>query len=386
MKYTVEHIMAYFEGQLSEKEVKDLEALMMDSSAFRKEVEDLRFVYEASSMSHFRNRFNIDRHWGELSEQIWNEGRKRFIMIRFLQAVASIALLLLIAFSFRYWAFPVDPLSEVVKREKPALSDDVQLILSETEEMSIKGENSRLEYDKEGSLSVNSQEVIVDREKVKGRHDKVSYNQLIVPAGKRSSMLLSDGTQVWINAGSRVIYPNMFSEKQRVIYVEGEAFVNVKPDKERPFIVKTHKMDIQVLGTSFNVSAFEDDENTSVVLVTGKVKVKTEEKMEAELSPNQMLQYSADSGIIKKDVDVDAYIGWKDGYLHFDHELFSIVLEKLSRYYGRAIECSPDAGRLYCSGTLRLYDHLEKQLDGLSKTVPIQVKYESEYIKIDVKQ
>ncbi len=101
-------------------------------------------------------------------------------------------------------------------------------------------------------MTVNSeqlQESVTDEEH--------SFNQLIVPNGKRSTLALEDGTKMWINAGSRVIYPNKFKKNKREIYVDGEVYMEVARDEERPFVVKTNMLDVQVLGTSFNVMAYK---------------------------------------------------------------------------------------------------------------------------------
>ena len=91
----------------------------------------------------------------------------------------------------------------------------------------------------------------------------------------RSSLTFSDGTKIWVNSGSKVIYPVSFEKKKREIYVEGEVYLDVTHDTSWPFVVRTQQVDVKVLGTSFNVSAYKDDSNMQVTLVEGKVEVNT---------------------------------------------------------------------------------------------------------------
>jgi ferric-dicitrate binding protein FerR (iron transport regulator) len=118
------------------------------------------------------------------------------------------------------------------------------------------------------------------------------FGQLIVPTGKRASMIFADGSRVTVRPGSKVIFPTMFAQNEREIYVQGEAFLEVSKNKKRPFIVKTELMDVEVLGTSFDVSAYPGENEQSVVLVTGSVKVRSASSDETKIVPNQ--RYSFD--------------------------------------------------------------------------------------------
>ena len=195
---------------------------------------------------------------------------------------------------------------------------------------------------------------------------------------------MADGSKIWVNANTRVVYPVTFDEKQREIYVDGEVYMEVYPDKERPFIVKSKKMDVQVLGTKFNISTYESNQEVSVVLVSGKVNVRTDNSIETVLDPSDRLTYEKGTTDIKK-VNVENYISWKDGFYTFDNECFSIVLDKLSNYYGKKITYSGAVGSLRCSGSLNLDEDMIKVLTGLGSTMPIDFTIEREYISVIVK-
>lgn len=264
-------------------------------------------------------------------------------------------------------------------------SENVQLILSENKKLSIEGKETQLEYKEEGSISVNSQDIEVEKEKQK-EEDVQSFNQLIVPIGKRSFVTFADGSKLWVNSGSKVIYPNKFPDHSREIFVEGEIYLDVVHDEKRPFIVKTKKMEIRDLGTQFNVSAYENESNSNVVLVEGKVEIQVKGRKKNTLNPSQLFTYDNSSDkIYTSTVNTQDYVAWKDGYYQFKHQKMNIVLEKLCKYYGVKIQWDDKVSELTCSGKLDLKDNLDKVFTVLQEAAPITVEQTNGYINIIVK-
>lgn len=299
---------------------------------------------------------------------------------------ASVTVLIIFSISYIYTNVNKTPDVEAIAREMASTpeADDIQLVLPD-KQIPISGQESQIEYDAKGTVVVNS-EKIADAFQSSANSSKRSleFNQLIVPNGKRSTLILEDGTKVWVNAGSRIVYPVAFADKKREIYVNGEVFLEVAPDKNRPFVVKTKEMDVQVLGTSFNVMAYETDESASVVLVTGSVQVDTRDDEDFRLEPNRMFSYHNGECDIK-DVNVNDYILWKDGLYTYRSEHLSVILDRLSRYYGKKISYKSDVADLRCSGKLDMQEDLEVVLDGLSQTAPILYKkIGEEYILVKV--
>lgn len=269
-------------------------------------------------------------------------------------------------------------IKEIAQSIKPdAPINDVQLFIANKEPLSITEEDSNIRYEQTGKLIVN--EKIITNEK-EASHTPTStvkkpfYSQLIVPKGKRSTLTFSDGTSLWVNAGSRVIYPEKFDSKKREIYVDGEVYLQVSSNKDWPFIVKTKKMDIQVLGTSFNVLAYEEDEAHSVVLVEGKVKINSDNKQQTHLTPSDLFLYEEGVAEVKK-VDVTNYTSWRNGIYTSKNENITNILDRLSRYYGKEIQYESDIEGITCTGKLDLRDDLEIVLTWLSRTAP--VRYQS---------
>jgi len=302
-------------------------------------------------------------------------------------SVAAVAVLLLMAGSFYYASdYAKNDLTAIERVQKPEHPvEKIQLILAEEKKVEIE-ENSRLQYNKKGELHINTQKVATAQEKETDSQTKKEpvYNQLVVPVAKRTFLELADGSKIWVNANTRVVYPVTFEKKKREIYVDGEIYLEVSPDKERPFIVKSKKMDIQVLGTKFDVSAYESKPEVSVVLVSGKVNVKTDNRIESVLKPTDRLSYKKGTTDIQT-VNVENYISWKDGFYTFDNECFSTVLDKLSDYYGKRIEYSASVGTLRCSGSLNLDEDMVKVLTGLESTMPVNFTIERESVSVNVK-
>lgn len=301
-----------------------------------------------------------------------------------ISTAASVALFCLLGWAYYHNLYPDNDLMAIERIEKPGhMPSEIQLIRSDNNELTIEGEESVIHYDNQGTLSINSEKVTT-RKDSKTIKEKARFNQLLVPPCKRSFLALSDGTNIWVNANSRVVYPEIFEDDKREIYVEGEVYLEVSPDKERPFIVKTNQLDVNVLGTSFNVSAYEGSSNTAVVLVSGKVNVRTKNDRETELTPNEMLSFVSGQ-MTKSRVNTENYTSWRHGTYIFDNEQFSAILGKLSQYYGKKITWSKGVEKLHGSGTLNLRDDIFKLLKGLEAAAPITFTSKSDEIFVDVK-
>ena len=316
----------------------------------------------------------------QLKNKLNSKNRQRTRIIYYSSVAASFALILLSTILYAINNSNHSNLSALEKIEKPLIeSQNVELILSDQKVLAITEDKSELKYNKEGLLKVNSK--TVDSKDTSNDDKSLAYNQLIVPSGKRSTLNLSDGSKIWVNANSRVVYPVVFEQSKREIYVEGEVFLEVSPDKNRPFIVKTKTLDVNVLGTSFNVSAYENQSRTSVVLVTGSVNIKTKKNQTEKLKPNEMYQYTDGRGRLRK-VNVQNYISWKDGAYIFEKENFVTILNKLGSYYGKEIVIDKALVGVYCSGTLNLKDDITMLLNGLKNVVSFTYQINGNQINV----
>lgn len=304
--------------------------------------------------------------------------QRRFRIYLTVSAVACITLLLIL----------LPPLlsgeSERVHQTLIAAADsslasqkDIQLVLANNKTITFEGD-ADIKYDKKGKITTNAG---VEQIKVsKTSTEEPVLNTLIVPKGKRSSLILADGSKVWVNSGSTLKFPTTFNADTREIWVNGEIYIEVKKNEALPFHVNTSHMKIHVVGTRFNVTAYAEDVEHSVVLVEGCVDVSIE-KEKARLLPNQILSVLKDQISVRK-TDVNNYISWKDGYLQFASEPLSNVLKRLSRYYDRPIDCDDNIADLKCNGKLVLFENIEEVLKTIYNTIPINYLVEADRIVI----
>ena len=205
----------------------------------------------------------------------------------------------------------------------------------------------------------------------------VQYAEIDVNYGQTNHLILFDGTEVWLNSGTKFRYPNRFNAGERKVYVEGEAFFKVTPNKKLPFKVQTGQMEVEVLGTSFNVSAYPNDSVQSVVLVEGKVQINNTKGHEiGELLPGQMALQTPNQDIRVQNVGTSAYTNWKDGILNFREERLDDLARKLERWYN--IEISFGNERLkghLITGTILRNKPIDQIIDILEMVAPVKFEY-----------
>lgn len=318
----------------------------------------------------------------KISQANLRNKKKRRITWATMMAVASILLLAAITTFFLKDKSESRSIMEVASLYKASdYGKDIQIRKGEGQALSISEEDADIEITQQGDWRINSK--AVQRTGLAKEEQTEQYSELIVPKGKRSTLLLSDGTRLWVNAGSRIVFPDVFNTTKREIFLDGEIYIEVHPDKSRPFIVNTKSMNVCVLGTSFNMTAYEEDHEQSVVLVTGLVTVSTNNHNRSKLYPNERFCLSEGKSEISA-VDPTNYISWKDGWYISDSEDLGLILDRLARYYGKTLVFGNDVSNLKCSGRLNLRDNLIDLLEGLKKTLPITYSENESYIKIQM--
>lgn len=166
-----------------------------------------------------------------------------------------------------------------------------------------------------------------------GNTNKIAFNTLSNPKGSKViNMTLSDGSLVWLNAGSSITYPVAFSAKVRKVSIIGEAYFEVKHDDTKPFIVSKGETSVTVLGTHFNVNAYNDESEIKVTLMEGSVKVNN-----TILKPGQQAQVSSVIKVVN-DVDLDQVIAWKNGLFNFNKTELGEIMRQLEKWYDVEVE------------------------------------------------
>ena len=266
---------------------------------------------------------------------------------------------------------------------------EVTLVVSDRKKVKL-ANNAKVAYNASGQVSVNSvklKETSVREEEASTQtssEEAMEYNQLIVPRGRRSMIVLADNSKMWINSGSKVIYPRSFKRDRREIFVEGEVYLEVSRDESKPFIVNTSAFDVEVLGTSFNISAYKGDAHASVVLVKGAVDVKDATDKHIRMQPNERVQLDEAGELKKETVNALDYIHWVDGIWVLNGKPLKEVLAYLSEYYGQKIVCDPSIADEAFYGKLFLNEELEKVLEAIWQTLPESLNVSKESIHVQV--
>lgn len=246
--------------------------------------------------------------------------------------------------------------------------EEIVLMMEGGQNISLNEENPSIKFASDGTLTVNSDTIDYAEE----QQGIQAVNRLVTPKGKRTHLTLADGSSLWVNSGTNVVFPAHFSADRREIFVEGEVYIDVKRNEHVPFFVRTKDFDVQVLGTSFNVSAYPSEESASVVLVKGRVNVENKEHRHVHLSPGQMVTVIDGEPCSPRRVDVSQYISWIDNMLIYDDRPLSDVFHKLTLYYGKEFKIDPDVAVMRVTGKLDLKEDLDPVLNTISYSTPIK--------------
>jgi len=218
--------------------------------------------------------------------------------------------------------------------------NQITLQLDNGEVLTLDPESDATVQSKNGSTVVTLVKGVLTQKEAQIKKGKVQNNTIRVPYGKNLSVTLQDGSVVMLNSGSSMIYPSSFADMDtREVQLKGEAFFEVAKDPKKPFIVKTETMYTQVFGTVFNVSAYEEDDTTEVVLVEGSVGVGKSNEVNPEtlqmLVPSQKASniMGDEKDFVVEDVDVSSYISWTKGILAFENESMGQIIKRLQRQY-----------------------------------------------------
>ncbi len=247
----------------------------------------------------------------------------------------------------------------------------------------------------------------------KPENNIITYNEIKVPLGARSEVMLPDGTKVWLNAGSRIRYQNLFDISNREISLEGEAYFEVAKNELLPFIVRTGDLDVVALGTVFNVRAYREEGIIETTLVEGRVSIHNNRQLDKHsknkifLEPSQKAVYVKDQKelriveindikrinpeitnpetgnlYIASKIDPLPIIAWKDDKLIFRSEEFISLTTKLERKYDVSISFESDAIKWYkFTGTLE-DETLTQVLDVIKLAAPIDYKLKGKHVTI----
>lgn len=335
------------------------------------------------------NRKNLsDRERTELLERITHtvtmkKGVRQSKIIRYM-AVASIAVALIVV-AITLFITPDDDTLSTGNKElivgEMLHNEDIQLITNETAVTFQEDVDVTLNQ-VEGSAQITQQDEAVTHVKI----SRQKMSRLVVPYGKRSTITLSDGSRITLNSGSILEFPAIFQGKKREIRLtSGEIYIEVSPDKKRPFYVHTSDFAVKVYGTAFNLSAYEQN-SSAVVLVEGSVAlIGPESREEVALQPNERATFNQQTKSFSKErVDVINYISWKEGFLTLAKTPMTEVLKQVERYYNISFNYDQDVNlrNRTCTGKIYLSDNLDNVMTTIALLSSTNYKTENNKIYI----
>lgn len=236
-------------------------------------------------------------------------------------------------------------------------------------------------------LIISLWSVFISTPKLKS--DLIAKQEIICPAGMRTKVELSDGSKVWLNAGSKMKFPVAFVGKKRNIELEGEAYFEVAKNKNKPFIVRSEKAKVKVLGTSFNFKSYKEEELVEVVLKEGKVLFESaydKKKTEQILVPGNRLALNKNNGdLTLQKTEVNKYIAWHENKLVFDESPINEVAEKLERWYGIDVEIIGNGFGSFKLTTTFENEPIQQVLELIGLSSPVGLEYHSSTYKNDIK-
>ncbi len=199
-------------------------------------------------------------------------------------------------------------------------------------------------------------------------------NTVETPLGMRSSLILPDSTKVWLNAGSKISFPVVFSNQSREVSLSGEAYFEVKKNKKWPFVVFTKNVNVVVTGTTFNCNAYPENDQVQTVLVEGEVYLSNSSRtVLKQMNAGELAVYNKSNGqFIKKKTDLQKYIAWKNGKLMFRDDKMDKVVEKLERWYNVDFVIADKEIASYVYTATFVDESLDQVLKMLSISAPIR--------------
>ena len=346
-----QQIQDYLAGQMSPEEEKQFDSWLKQNPESQKLFKQSAKDYQAIRWTEQWDKPDEKQAYAQLQQRL-----HKHRLYSGLWKYAALFFLLLgcgIFFWQRHIPQPL-PLASVESRANHkfptlTLSNGRQVLLADTLQI-IKGSSSKvniLQHDS-GSLSYTP---IRDTVPI-----KITYHTLTVPKGCEFSLTLSDGSHVWLNAGSKLKYPEVFAGDHREVYLEGEAYFKVTKNKARPFVVKSQGQEIKVLGTSFNVRNRPNEDLAETTLISGAVSLRfNNDSVPVRLNPNEQITYSKSNQSIRKDTVVaHEYIAWATEKMTFDNDRFTDVISYLEDKYQLQIICPEEiADTLYLTLVVR---------------------------------
>ena len=300
---------------------------------------------------------------------------------------ASVAgVLLMLGVGMAIWMKPEENNVRLEEKRVVPGSGQAVLMLGGGEVVLLKRDTSELILADTTLRVTNERNTLVYSEiENKRMSEDMVYNTLMVPANGEYQLVLADGTKVFLNSGSEIRYPEVFGKDRREVFLRGEAWFEVAKDSGRKFLVHAGAMDVKVLGTSFNVKAYEKLETVATTLVEGSVEIACDGES-FRIVPGEQFVYdknSREANVMM--VDTELYTSWKDGYYKFRQATLEEIMTTLSLWYGLNVFYQNESAKhVEFTGKVKRYEDIRTLLDKFEQTenVVFDIKENNVFIKI----
>lgn len=370
----------FLNGELTHEEYEKLKAWIEVNDKHRELWSRLtNQEYLESNLEFWRRK--DDNQWQNLLKKIRNsESEKRWFGLKNVWPYAAIlTALLLIGVVTKYFingnnSSEANTLALAAKKNAGILPEGgvAQLILGDGRVVNLKGSHGQTIIEKDGT-KVQNEKSVLKYFVIPDKQRSAVFNTLKVPRGGEYKVTLADGTNVWLNAATSLKYPTQFDGKERIVFLSGEAYFEVKHDAAHPFKVMIGNTVVRVLGTKFNVSAYNDDSKERVSLIEGSVEVsrrKEGHKEEVVLKPGYSAIIGENEIAVNNDNEnVKTTVAWKDSMFVFKNETLESIMKRLSRWYDVGIVYDDNVDKyIHFTGKVQKYESIDDVLHLIEMT------------------
>ena len=355
-------------GTLSEEEMGILEAWMAESGENR---EEIARVEQRLKRDIRRGReLNKEEEWKVFQRKLPRKNTMRW----WFSAAAMIVGVCIVVGVLQFRETEIVPVKLSQSAENRVKEYKARLILDDGRSVNIMDSTCQTIAVSEGAEAMTSGSGLIYKTKdVVNTSTPVKYNTLIVPRGGEYELVLADGTQVWMNSESKIVYPVQFNGASREVQMEGEVCFKVAKNEKQPFIVKTKEVSVTVLGTFFNVEAYPDEKSITTTLVEGRVNV-SDGKRSRVMSPNQQV-IAEGNELMVREVDAAEVVRWIQGVCYFSETSLEDIMNKLARWYDVDVFfANASVKEAHFSLEIERYDNISTVLSKIEKTGRVKFK------------
>ena len=366
-------------GMLPDEEKRALQEWIAASEGHAALYEEIRKDFKEGRRRRLYTREEVEMQLAKFHRR--NRNRK-LCLIRRVGYAAAVVLVVGVAFCVSlYMKQPAEKMAAVEVTSVPEAG--AQLILSSGELVDL---DDRQEFAEENVRITRQHKELTYLNQDTVREREVRYNTLVIPRGGDFKVTLADGTIVWLNSCTRLRYPLDFKGDVREVFLEGEAYFEVAKDAKHPFVVRTADVDVRVLGTRFNLSAYEDDALVSTTLEEGSVEVSTPLGKQV-IRPNEQLVFNVKEGKVDcRDVDASVYSAWKDRMFIFEDETLERIMKRLQMWYDvEVFFSSEEVKSCRFTGDLKRYDDFSRIVRMIEEVAGVSIQINGNCIIIGTK-